>query len=662
MQAIENLEARNAALPALGFSDILVFPNHKRAFLQRNPVEGGTLELTLYYGDKEITFDEPDQFQFGEMLSRQARFAAGEAAQWTGNDWPKARALLQDLVLHGVLHHADDTPQDTHGIDRDDQPSPLPPAHCQSPLTWSESTMALLTGKALEPGYLELVVPVFRTGHLYLDRDGRQVGEANVFPAAARLEISTQWRKCTYPGSRYQLDKPMNVTALRAMRVHWRQIMALVLKIRAAYLERFPAARAGWTVGDLERLATAVLALPTYMVLRKDAPVENGGLHPALSNMFRVTDGLRLTMHQMLFVPFYEKMLTPDTPVSAEQIFAYAERNYAFHSAEAVCAGPKFMIEEFLNVIVNGAEPKSGMPRMLDPEVEEAVGLIAPAMDYAMLGLQAFGTIFSLWPAMTRAYHEIFAALDHWEGDAAAIIELRQRFTGHFERLTNGTHLASEEWRVHREAVYDDMYAQCVAAITGQAPQESLSARLQPRPSEASTLAGQALRDAIVRHVGPHSTTNIPIVDELAGKIVDYLDRARAIIAVGEEIQAQTNALLGREMPTRRFCLADIDIHNILLGDDVRRLPFLTDELGDLFGITIHVDAETISIVPAQPDFACSQPLQVGSKSHDAGESHALSRRSPALVTGRPMPAIPAPQSHSADNSGRITTCSTAQN
>ena len=131
----------------------------------------------------------------------------------------------------------------------------------------------------------------------------------------------------------------MNVTALKVMRVHWRQMMAVLLRVREVYLKRFPEARKGWTVGDLERLSVAVLALPSYMLLKHDSRVENGKLHPVLSSIFRVTDGLRMTMHQMLFVPFGEPTRRPDTPMTAAEIFAYAERNHSLHSGHGVCAG-----------------------------------------------------------------------------------------------------------------------------------------------------------------------------------------------------------------------------------------------------------------------------------------------------------------------------------
>ena len=59
------------------------------------------------------------------------------------------------------------------------------------------------------------------------------------------------------------LGTPMNVSALKAMRAHWGPMMAMLLRVRAGYLRRCPDALAGWTVGHLERLSTAVLTLPT---------------------------------------------------------------------------------------------------------------------------------------------------------------------------------------------------------------------------------------------------------------------------------------------------------------------------------------------------------------------------------------------------------------
>ncbi len=584
-------------------------PMARNVLSQWSTGDGGAKVLTLWYRDKEITFDEPGHFAFGENLASHARFRAGDAAEWGAIGWDQAADLLGQLIDEGILRPATSEEEAEARHDNKPRPSPLPPAPMANPRSWmdEQSLMRELTGTALDINYLELVVPVFRTGHLFMDRDGRQVGEANVFPMTARIEVPTDWRGCPYAGNRYQPEKPMNVTALRAMRQHWRPMMALLASFRTAYLQRFPEARNGWTVGDVERLSTAVLALPSYMMLRHDAPTANGDLHPALSNLFRVTDGLRMVMHQMLFLPIMETMRAPTALVTAQEILDYADRNYSFHSDHGVCAGPRFMIEDFLGVILDGTEPRGGLDDEIDPELHHALDLVDPAIDYAMHGLQAFGTVFSLWPAMTRTYEQLHKLL---EGTGGAGAEIAARFSTHFENLNTRSFLASEEWRQHREAVYDDMVARCIFAVAGRAPDQPLSSMLS-----ASTVATSLLRPpaelmaAVVSRLGDSG-----LAEKCAGLIMDFLSRGQQIVALAEAIQAQTRQLLCRPEPRHRLTLQHLNLHNVLMGEDLRSLPFLPEELGNLFGVNIHVDADTISI---------STLPQGGVTSHSSGKASA---------------------------------------
>jgi len=48
--------------------------------------------------------------------------------------------------------------------------------------------------------------------------------------------------------------------------------------------------------------------------MRSQRRVEHGQLHPVLSSMSRVTDGVRMVMHQMLYTSLNEQALTPDAP------------------------------------------------------------------------------------------------------------------------------------------------------------------------------------------------------------------------------------------------------------------------------------------------------------------------------------------------------------
>jgi hypothetical protein len=587
--------------PALAREDELVLPMHKRVVTQyMKNAEGGN-ELRLYYGSHEISFDEQDLFAFGEQLAKQERFVAGAAAGWgPGYEWARIQGLLETLLEQGVLRRAGDGAPDGAELAGGDCPSPLPPASGREPRTWHESeALSLeLTGHALEPGYLELVIPVFRIAHVALDAEGRQVGEANVFPKSLRLDVPTRWRTCIYPGTRFHAAHPMNVSALKSMRAHWPQMMAMLSRIRHAYLERFPAARAGWTVGHLERLSTTVLALPTYLLMRAEGRVGNGELHPALSSLFRVTDGLRMTMHQMLFVPIGEPALPPETPMTSSEIFAYAERNYSFYSDQGVCAGPQAMIEDFLAVLVDGKE--GAHDARFDPELEEALGALDAAIDYGLLALQVHAAAFSIWPAMARAYERMAAVCEAWApGAEPGVTSLRDRLRAHLEHMQLSTYLATEEWRAQRDLVYADMFAQCGAGQSRPCPGQPLPAQLAAARPPSDPAFGQQLRASLAAALGVTDAGSLHL-HELAACLEQYFQTEQAIVRVACKVQQRVNALLGRPAPERPFPAAQMNIHNLVQAKDARRLPYLGAELEEALGIRVRVDQDVIEIL--EPD------------------------------------------------------------
>lgn len=580
--------------------DQLFLPLNKRVVVQYAAGESGQRELHLYCGPKEVIFDEPELFGFGETLAKHASFIAGAAVEWTqGYDWPRVRELLEQMVDEGVLlHGAEGAEGLPSGPEGKDQPSPLPPAPSDRPRTWDECEAITreLTGRALEPGYLELVVPVFRVAHIALDADGRQVGEANVFPRPLRVEVPTRWRTCIYPGSRYLDDKPMNVSALKAMRAHWPQAMAALLRIRDAYLERFPAARSGLTLGDVERLSTLVLAVATYPLVKKDGRVPNGQLDPVLSAMFRVTDGLRMTTHQMLFVPVAEATMSPDMQVSAAEIHAYAERNYSLHSAQGVCAGPTALIDQFLRVVVEGADREQFAAVQFAPAVQDALADMKPAFDYGLLGLQAFAVVFSLWPIMTRAYARMAQVVQEWVGPRTpALDQLGAYLTDKAEVLRNETFHATEEWRANRERVYADIYAQCAAGL-GDPVRQPLPERISGRLTEQHPAAAETLRQLLGRHCGSPEAGDPGSCDWLVDTLMHCFVRTQQVLQLATEIQERINTLLGRAQPKRPFSATDVDIHVLLQGEEARRLPHLLDELERLLGFRVTITRDRLEI------------------------------------------------------------------
>jgi hypothetical protein len=87
--------------------DLIVRP-HAQATAQYVQDAYGMTALRLNYGGKEISFEEPALFGFGETLVRQSRFVASSAMQWgNGYDWPRVSGLLDQLLEEGILQYAD---------------------------------------------------------------------------------------------------------------------------------------------------------------------------------------------------------------------------------------------------------------------------------------------------------------------------------------------------------------------------------------------------------------------------------------------------------------------------------------------------------------------------------------------------------------------------
>jgi hypothetical protein len=538
-------------------------------------------------------------FPFGETLAKQSRFAAGEAMGWgEGYEWPRIQGLLQQLIEQGILVHAADVEREPDVLADKIRESPLPLSICKAARSWDECEAITRdrAGRPVELGHLELIVPVFRVAHIAVDADQRQVGEANVFPPSLRLNVPTEWRTCNLPGTRYQSHRPMNMTAMRVMRAHWSQMMASVLRVREEYLRRFPEANGAWTIGHIERLSVAVLALPSYQLMRRTDRVENGNLHPALSSLFRVTDGVRMVMHQMLFMSSNEPSRSAHQVVTTDEILDYAERNYSFHSPHGVCAGPTAMVRELIEVLLNGHGNVDYASFVLEPAVQAACNDVRFAVDYALLGLQAHAAVFSIWPAMTRAYDRIaeIVAARPWT-DKLSMAALRESMQTHHSLLQR-TFLATEEWRTSREEVYADMYLQCGRGLAGLSGAPGLGPLLAPAWTSMYREAEAMLQQVLRQRFGPPDATTEAFVRSLSACILEFLLRLQAALRVATAVQDQINRLLDRKLPKRAFRGADVDVYNLLQGDDPDRMPYLLDELERLFGITIELEAGSLSI------------------------------------------------------------------
>ena len=579
-------------------ADALVFPRHKGVFQEYLTNPEGQTELRLYLGEKEIAFDEPELFPFGERIHRQGRFIAGSAVSWgKGYQWPRIKELLQELIREKILFKAGD-PNAVDPPASGPRPSPLPPAKTRQPSSWleCESLTDKLTGRVLELFYLECAVPVFRVAHIALDSEGRQVGEANVFPSSLRLDRPTDWRGCPHAGSRYQDAKPMNVTAHKSMRAHWPQMMATLHEIREAFVRRFPHVREGWTVGDMQRLSTLVLALPAYLLMKPQNRVEDGTLHPVLSSLFRVTDGVQMTTSLMLYSAIEEPTRAPRAPISGEQIYSYAERYSLFHSAHAVCAGPPAMIQEFLRVLFDEQPIDEVATRVLDLPVRDTLKDLDDAFNYGLLGLQSHALIFSLWPRMGQCYEQLLAVLESWPGTRTQWAEaLHKRLCEDLVSLwkINGMH--PDEWNLRRTEVYSDMYARCAEGLGESNTDCLLAARLERELSPIPPGLDRELQALLGKRLRIRDPRAQASVREFVSVLIDYFRLEQATLRVLAKVQTQIGSLLGRAPAKRPLKASDLTLFYHLRGQQ-DRLPYLPDSLNETIGLQVIVTPDAIAI------------------------------------------------------------------
>jgi hypothetical protein len=606
---------------ALDPTDRLYVPHRKRMSHAYVTGAEGVRELCLYYGDKEVSFDDERMFPFGEQLVSQPSFVAGTATSWgPGYAWDELRPMLEALVEAGIIKRGD-TVDDPRGGGL--VASQLPPSECPVPRMWSAQDCEAITrelgGRPLEIGNLEAIVPAYRIVHPALDADGRQVGEANVFPPRLRLDRETEWRACQYAGSRYRDDAPMNVTALKAMIKHWKPMMATLLVIRAEVLRRLVRSRDGWTCGDLHTFSRVVLALPAYPLMQRGGASPQPPLHPVLSSLFRIIDGIRMTTHDMLFLSA-ERTRRPEEPITAADLYGFAERNGLFLSEYGVCAGPRPLIDELFALVFSpgdAAEAAGGLPP--ESELPEAVrGLLAElpaAVDYALLGLQVWAVSRSVWLGMSLAYRRLIELCETARGERAGRLLARLRDDWRFmerERIAIDAEIA-----VHRD-VYADAYEQAWRALRTPLGAPAHADRIAPLPERPEHRAvASRLRGILGARFGDGELAAAAL-DEIAAVLVRYLREEQAVLASTAALQAAINALLERPAATRPLAVLDFRMLFTMHTGPLSVFPYVFETLEHELGFRVECTADAIEVTDGEAGPG-NTPIHQGRASVSAG-------------------------------------------
>jgi len=587
---------------ALAPGERLYVPHRKRLYHSYSTNAEGARELRIDYGVKEITFDEVHLFPFGERLVRETSFTGLEAMQWgPGYSWDELVPLFDALLAEGVIKRGGSDPHDDPRDPRGGGlvPALLPPSVCPAHRFWSnaecEAISRDLTDHAFELGYLETVVPVFRIAHPALDADGRQVGEGNVFPPRLRMDIETEWRVCQYSGSRYRDDAPMNVTGLKAMIKHWKPMMATLLHIRRELRHRLgPAER--WTIGELHLLASIVLAVPTYQLMMGGGATPQRPLHPVLSSLFRITDGVRMTTYEMLFA--IEHPRRADEPLTAAQLYDHAEMYAILIGETGVCAGPRPLIDEFLATAVDGL-PAEGIDGLALPaEVQALVDDLPAAVDYGLLGMQSWATSLSIWLEMSRTYEALLPIVEAAAPGHPAAERLLARLRASWKVLEQLQITFDYDRDVHFKA-YLDAYEQSWRAARTKIGPPTLAAAVAPYPD------GPAYRDAADRL---HAMLQVRVArgelpaaldDAATGRVANLLANLlrheQAILASTTALQHAINTLLDRPRPTRPLCVRDF-LATYALNSGPGVFPYIFDTLDAELGIRVDTTASAIAI------------------------------------------------------------------
>jgi hypothetical protein len=553
-------------------------------------------EFCIYYGSQEVSFDEERLFPFAEQLVTQSEFTAEAAMAWgPGYAWSELQPMFEALVTAGILKRGDPVGDARGG---GPVPSRVPPSVCPVPRFWSKDDCEAITrdlgGRAIEIGYLEAILPSYRVAHAALDADGRQVGEANVFPGGLRLDRETEWRICYYPGSRYRDDAPMNVTALKAMIKHWKPIVAALLEVRREVLGRLPRSRAGWTAGDLHTFARVVLAVPAYQLMLRGGVSPQPPLHPVLSSLFRVTDGVRMATHDLLFLSA-ERTRAPDEPFSAAELYGFTERNGLFLSEYGVCAGPKAMIDEFFSVLFDGTVVPGADPRELPAEVCELLAHLPAAIDYGLLGLQVWAVSRSVWLAMRDVLRGLLDLVEHATDPGAA--RLRRRLRDAWPAMERERIATDSDHEVHR-VVYADAYEQAWRGLAAPVGPATLGERVAPvahRPSHAALTT--QLRGILLGRFGDHGLGGVAANERFVELVMRYLRIEQAVLAGTSALQRELNARLDRPQPTRVLEVRDFLVTFALHGDGPEfHVPYVLDVLDDELGIHVTCTADLIEL------------------------------------------------------------------
>jgi hypothetical protein len=569
-------------------TDVLFIPNRRRITHALLAGPEGRSFLHIFYGAKEIIFKDPDLLPFGNELLKVERFRADEATAWSSAapyDWEKVRGLLEHLVNEEILKRFDEaqtapagarTFPATLGRNPEGRQAETYSAHQDRCPVITERVL----GRAIDLSNLEVALPVHRVAHPALDKDGRQVGENNVAEKLF-LDIPTERRLCNYAGSRYHADAPINSTAMKHMSRRWPELLSLTEQFRTAFFARLPPQDKELRAGEVHLLAVSCLSAVGSVMVRGVEPVPNGELDAGLAAMFRLIDGVRIVTTEIARDTAGTHGC--DRTVNAKTIADYAERNSLYVDKWGVCAGPQVLIEEYLQVLLDGASA----PIRAEPDLAARVGDLTAAIEYGLHGLRV-ESIVRVFGALQGLLHERLHAA--FERHPAVRTKLREIVEipidlDHYPNLRT-THPLHETFHMELR-IGRWLFARARAGLPTELP-GTLAAiddlwLLEPASQDSSQ---RQLAAFFTEAVPSYASLPEPLREELVAVAAEFFAIERACLrAVGSEQQLLNQGL--RRQQGRALTGEDVAVY------DRRSTPCLGRVLAEGLGLSITADADS---------------------------------------------------------------------
>ncbi len=190
--------------------------------------------------------------------------------------------------------------------------------------------------------------------HLLLDGEGRHLGEWRVPPESRAPGFEMELRRCPYEDSRQGHENPMNVSALRQMTKHWKELLSYVRYFRTLYLEDTGVSELRYR--DAQCVGQLITMVPWFLWRRREPALGDHPVPPVVGSAFKLVLGFN-PVTSMLNVDALLAEMGGDEgpPVTPERVWEEADGSGLLIGPEQVCAGPRHMFSEALAAFLLGA-------------------------------------------------------------------------------------------------------------------------------------------------------------------------------------------------------------------------------------------------------------------------------------------------------------------